>query len=76
MIAIAGFGGARHDAEGNQLAGGGGRNRQADRCLECREILQHVIRGQDQHDRVIARELARRMRRQRDGRRGVAPHRL
>ena len=38
--------------------------------------LQHVIRGQDQHERVLARELRRHVRRERDGRRGVAPDRL
>jgi hypothetical protein len=51
-------------------------DREPDRRLERDEILQHVIRRQHQHERIVARELAHGVRGERDGGRGVAAHGL
>ncbi len=75
-VAVTGFRRVRDDAEGDELAGRGGRQCALDRGLEGGEVLQHVIGGQHQHQRVVAGDLQRRVRGQRDGRRGVAAHGL
>jgi hypothetical protein len=73
-VAVAGFGGARDDAERDELAVLGRRHRARDRGLERGQILEHVVRGQHEQQRIVAALLRQhRVRGDRDGRRRIAP---
>jgi hypothetical protein len=75
-VSVARLGRARDDAEGDELAGRRGRDRELDGGLERDEVLQHVVRRQDQHERVFAAAREHRVRGDGDGRRRVATHGL
>ena len=67
-VAIAGFGGARHDAKGDQATGLGSRHSQRDGGLKRSHIADDMVSGQHQQQRVrIGGKSC-----QRDGRGGVA----
>jgi hypothetical protein len=74
-VAIARLGLPRHDAEGDELAGLGRRQRRRTAAWKAGDVADHVVRRQHQQQR-IARSRQRRLRRERNGRRRIAPDRL
>lgn len=74
-IAVTGFRGIRHDAEGHQVAGLRILLRHADGVVENRLIINDMVSRQHQHQRVIA--ILRGLQcRERDSRGGIAAYRL
>ncbi|CAM7218459.1 hypothetical protein ESCOMA182M1_22515 [Escherichia coli] len=74
-VAVASFRGVRHDTEGDQMAFIGILLGDADGVVEDRLVIDDMVGGEDQHQRVVT--VAGGLKgRQGDGRRGVAPDRL
>lgn len=73
-VAVAGLGARRRHAEGHEPAGARERDAFGDRTLKRARILDHVIRGHDEHE-VVGR-VRERQRRKRERGRGVAAHRF
>lgn len=70
-VAVAGFRGVRHDTEGDQMAFIGILLGDADGVVEDRLVIDDMVGGEDQHQRVVA--VAGGLEgRQGDGRGGVA----
>ena len=74
-VAVAGFRGVRHDTEGDQMAFIGILLGDADGVVEDRLVIDDMVGGEDQHQRVVA--VAGGLEgRESNGRGGVAPDRL